>query len=142
MARTPKSASGKDESHKAENATSETVVESAESQTAETATTDTAAETAEAQESETATTQTVEETAEAQEPETATAENEEQAAEASDKPEPVKRAGTAMPATTVGMMEAVLLAPWASGGRRHNPGETVRMSRATYARLKKYGRVE
>lgn len=125
MARTPKSAPGKVESQKAEAATSETAVEIAESQPAETATTDSAAE-----------------TAEAQEPEIATAEAEEQAAEAADKPEPVKRAGTAVPATTVGMMEAVLLTPWASGGRRHKPGETVRMSRSTYARLKKYGRVE
>ncbi|MBB3142197.1 hypothetical protein [Halomonas organivorans] len=45
-------------------------------------------------------------------------------------------------ATSAGMVEAKLKVRWASGGRPHEAGETVPMTRGTYERLKKFGRVE
>lgn len=57
-------------------------------------------------------------------------------------PAPPKKTGQAKPATSAGMVEATLTARWASGGRAHKAGDKVRMTRGTYERLKKFGRVK
>lgn len=64
------------------------------------------------------------------------------------KEQPPERAATELltpkdaPRTAGGMVEAKLKVRWASGGRPHEAGDTVPMTRGTYERLKKYGRVE
>lgn len=73
------------------------------------------------------------------EAEAATAGAGEQRAEKSGE---AKRQGKARPATKAGMVEAKLLARHCEGGRCKEAGETMRMTRGTYERLKHYGRVE
>lgn len=54
---------------------------------------------------------------------------------------PTKITGKPKPGS-VGLVKAKLKARWADGGKPHEPGDVVSMSRATYERLKAHGRVE